>query len=142
MSLTYQLTAGTSILRSDGACVPADPGNSDFQAYLAWLSAGNSPQQATSPTQAQIIATLESAVQAHMDGAAQGAGYDSLLSAVSYAGSAKFGAQAAVFIAWRDACWSYCYGVEAAVQAGTQAVPTAAALVAGLPPITIPAVTL
>ena len=94
------------------------------------------------PTQAQIIAALEAAVQAHMDAQAQGAGYDSLLSAVSYAGSAKFGAQAAAFIAWRDACWSYCYAIEAAVQAGTQTVPTAAALVAGLPPITIPAVTL
>lgn len=99
-------------------------------------------QPVLAPTQAQVIATLEAAVQTYMDAQAQGAGYDSLLSAVSYAGSAKFGAQAGAFIAWRDACWSYCYGVEAAVQAGTQAVPTAAALVAGLPPITIPAVTL
>lgn len=39
----YQLTSSTSILRADGACIPADPQNTDYSAYLQWLSEGNTP---------------------------------------------------------------------------------------------------
>lgn len=34
---------GQIILRmSDGAYIPFDPANTDYQAYLAWVAAGNS----------------------------------------------------------------------------------------------------
>lgn|SRR5487761_1939692 len=36
MTYTYQLTQGTTILRSDGASIPADPRNGDYQAFLRW----------------------------------------------------------------------------------------------------------
>jgi hypothetical protein len=39
--MTYQLTTTGSILRlADNAFIPPDPANTDYAAYLEWLSEG------------------------------------------------------------------------------------------------------
>ena len=48
----YQLLNGNWVIRElDGARIPLDPANTDYQAYLKWLAEGNTPLPADEPTE-------------------------------------------------------------------------------------------
>ncbi|MCL1618323.1 DUF4376 domain-containing protein [Ralstonia pseudosolanacearum] len=63
----YQLGAKNIIRLDDNAIIPMDPANADYQAYLAWVDAGNTaalpPSETLATAQATQIALVESAYQ-------------------------------------------------------------------------------
>lgn len=89
----------------------------------------------------KIKADLSSAVQFHLDSAARQRGYDSILSASTYADDPsvpKFQAEGQAYRAWRALVWTYCYQVMADVDAGLRAIPAEADLIAELPALALP----
>ena len=47
----FPLDYSVSVIRlADMACIPFDPDNTDYQAYLAWLEEGNTPQEVDNGT--------------------------------------------------------------------------------------------
>lgn len=138
----YKLTNTTSILRiSDGAYIPVDEANTDYQAYLAWLAEGNTPEPADQPTQVQIIASIASAVQSHLDAAAQSLGYDDIKTAVTYAEEPavpKFQAEGQALRAWRSQVWAKCYELLDEAKSGTRSAMTAEEVLTELPKLEMP----
>lgn len=70
----YRKTSGTAVIRlEDGACIPADPANSDWQAYIVWLAAGNAPSP--EKTIVDIKTDQWNAIKAERDRRIQSGGY-------------------------------------------------------------------
>lgn len=123
----YKITQSNVILRlADGASIPADPANTDYATYLAWLAEANTPQPVDVPTPAQIEASITGAIQKRLDDFAKTRGYDGILSACTYVTSAvpKFAGEGAYCVQSRDATWAKGYEIMAQVQAGTRPMPS------------------
>lgn len=140
--MSYTLEVNTGIVRrnSDGVAVAptSDMEGADYLGWIAWCDAGNSPVEviAEPPVDLAVVeADMARAVQHILDSTANSRGYDSVLSAVSYANSVipQFAADAAAFSLWRDQCWAYAYQVLADVQGGQRGIPTLDEFLAELP---------
>lgn len=81
-----------------------------------------------------------SAIQTHIDATAKARGYANGVALAGYSTSTipAWAAEAATFIAWRDAVWVYAYTELAKVQGGQREVPTVAELIEELPTIVWP----
>lgn len=85
---------------------------------------------------AEKIAAIEIAIQAKLDSEAKLAGYDSIHTAVTYAGEtsvSKFSDDGKSFRKWRSLVWGYCYAILADYQAGNIPEPTLEEMIAGMP---------
>lgn len=139
---TYSLIAdSTAVQRSDGARIPDDPNNRDYQDYLVWLAAGHQPAPPPTPTPEQYmqfsIQAAASQLQQILDAASQAWGYDNVVSAISYLSSAspKFRAEAQAMLEWRDQVWSWAETLEVDVQNGIKTLPaTMAEFLSQMPP--------
>ena len=67
----YKLTNSASILRADGACIPADPANTDYAAYQAWLAEGNTPEPADIPAPPSIVEQIRALEAQYADAQAK-----------------------------------------------------------------------
>ena len=81
---------------------------------------------------AQAVKQFETSIQSHLDSTAQSKGYDSILSAVSYAGEVNpFQEEGKQFLKWRGAVWDYAYNQINAYTVET--IPTINELIITLP---------
>lgn len=106
---------------------------------LAYLAGGGVIDPYIAPPLTE--ADYASAIQSHVDATAKAKGYANGVALAGYSTSTipAWAAEAAAFIAWRDAVWIYAYTELAKVQGGIRAQPTVAALIAELTPISWPA---
>lgn len=67
----YQLTNTSTVRRSDGASIPADPNNVDYAAYLAWIAEGNTPEPADPIPAATALEQIRALEAQHADAQAR-----------------------------------------------------------------------
>jgi hypothetical protein len=136
--MTYTLNPNGSLTRdSDGAFIPVDPRNTDYVAYLAWVTLGNHPTVLPENLQVSLVAV----VQGLMDTKAQAYGYDNLTTAVTYADEPtvpKFQEEGQAFRTWRSLVWDTAYSILADVKAGHRPFPTASEVPSLLPAFPLP----
>lgn len=87
-----------------------------------------------------VIASYAAAIQQRLDDFVQSRGYDSILSACTYATSVvpRFKSEAQYCVEARDATWAACYAIMGEVQAGQRAMPTLDEVMIQLPELMWP----
>ena len=87
----------------------------------------------------EIISLVTKSIQELLDKEAQLKGYDSILSACSYAGyDNPFRAEGEAYGVWRANCWQAGYALLAEVQMGTKPMPTVEEVLALMPTLVLP----
>ena len=127
VEITADYHAELLAAQSQGASI-----QSDENGYpVAVFPPPPTPEQIEAATIAELTAT----VQLHLDTKARERNYDNILSLCTYATSTNptFAAEGQAGVNWRDACWTKCYEVMAAVKAGIRTTPTSEELISELP---------
>ena len=110
----YQLTINECIIRlSDGACIPQDESNTDYQTYLQWKAEGNEPLPIEF-TELIIEQNAVSAINSKLDEIAKQIGYDNIIDACSFYSStnSEYKQDAINLISLRDKAWEYYHSVQ------------------------------
>lgn len=131
------ITAAGDVLSyeaEDGRTVVCDHGTPEFFAVV--VNVEPAPYVAPPPD----VHTYTAAIDAHVEAVARGRSYNGAAHMASYVASTvpQWAAEAAAFVAWRDAVWVEALGELAKVTGGAEAPPTVAELVAALPAIQWP----
>lgn len=141
--MTYRLAPRGVIRLSDDLPITSDM--IEWEDYRQWLKSGGTPEPMpvippVPPTTEEITARLTLVVQAHLDATAKTRGYDSILSACSYATDTNppFALEAQACVEFRSAVWLACYSIMADVLNGIRPIPTGEELIAELPAIVWP----
>lgn len=99
-------------------------------------------EQKAAAAQAELVEQFRAAIQSHVDETARSRRYDSGNSLASYVASTNptWAAEAAAFVAWRDAVWAYAYAELDKVTAvpPQREVPTVETFIAELPAMVWP----
>lgn len=101
---------------------------------------GAHPRTPEAPVAPPTLADFQAAIDGHVDAVAGARNYSSGTSCASYAASTvpQWQAEAAAFIAWRDAVWAYAYAELDKVENGQRLTPAVADFVDELPAIVWP----
>lgn len=113
-------------------------------AVSQWIADGRSVDPYTPPPPPEpeppTVEDYRAAIQNMLDDAARAKLYDSGLSLSTYVNSTNpvWAAEAAAFVAWRDAVWAYAYTELAKVEAELRPIPTVEEFLSELPEIVWP----
>jgi|GEM_PF-5980116 len=127
--------SGIIIATIDGVemSVPDDMANRHRQMIAEWEAEGNTIEPYVPPP--PTLEDYERAIQALIDATARERQYDSGVSCASYVNSTvqQWAAEAAAFVAWRDAVWAHAFTELDKVQQGLRVQPTVEEFLLELP---------
>lgn len=138
MELQYRRPDGSYLAQVNGLpyhIIEGDPLFAEAQTNGADLPLEPVPEPA-----AITVDDYRTAIQGLVDQTAQARSYDSGITCASYVGSTNpiWAAEAAAFVAWRDAVWVYAFTALPKVQSGQRPQPSVAAFLDELPLIIWP----
>lgn len=92
--------------------------------WLGWIPDPETVPPSPEEQMQELVSQFLDGVQNYLDSKAISKGYDSILSACSYAGAPNpFQEESIQFVTWRGNVWACCYAELAKVQSGERLVP-------------------